>query len=549
MTILDALRDRELFGRLPAFQDLSTWRAWLVFLAAVYGHPFEALEAVGISKSDALALFRKHTGRTRYDPPAGGYCEAAAVVGRQAGKDRIAALDQGYAAITAKPEPDGTEKYSLSICQDARAALRTQLAYAQAPFRLVPILQQMVSARRTDALELTNGITLASYPCRPQAPRGLRCERVVLSELAFFRNSEGNPVDLEMLRAVRPTLATTGGKLLILSSPYAQTGALYELHRAHFGQDGSPVLMWQATAPEMNPTLPTDYLVRMEQDDSDAYRSEVLGEFRAGVRQLLDESTLQAAVDGGVVVRPPQPNVEYVGCLDVATGTQSTGDWWVAAVAHREGDLAVLDAILVVRPPFSTPAAAQQTGRLADAYRVREWLADRFAAGFSDAELARVNIRLTPARPKSELYLELAVLVASGSVRLLDHPELLKQLRGLERFRGATRDRVDHRRGSRDDVSNAAAGALVCASPSTPGVVVLTKVPGLGYVGPDYFRRLAPFSDLASPLYVADPVARAYFAEHPDEHPFYREHPDRLPADGVRGRFDEELARLLTVTR
>ena len=66
------------------------------------------------------------------------------------------------------------------------------------------------------------------------------------------------------------SVATTGGKLIILSSPYAQSGALYELHKRHYGRDDSPVLIWQATAPEMNPTLPQDYLDRMEIEDPEA---------------------------------------------------------------------------------------------------------------------------------------------------------------------------------------------------------------------------------------------------------------------------------------
>jgi hypothetical protein len=39
VTILDALRDRRLFGALSAFRDLASWNAWRAFLAAVYGLP------------------------------------------------------------------------------------------------------------------------------------------------------------------------------------------------------------------------------------------------------------------------------------------------------------------------------------------------------------------------------------------------------------------------------------------------------------------------------------------------------------------------------
>ena len=54
MNIIDALRDPALFGSLPEFQDLSTWRPWLTWLRAVYGLPMD---------DEDLALFRKHTGR------------------------------------------------------------------------------------------------------------------------------------------------------------------------------------------------------------------------------------------------------------------------------------------------------------------------------------------------------------------------------------------------------------------------------------------------------------------------------------------------------
>src|SRR5688572_27934627 len=98
ISIIEALADRSLFGAVPAFRRLDTWGAWMVFLAAVYGLPLSALRVVGLSEHEALDTFCAHTGRTRYAPPEGGYAESAAIVGRQAGKDRIASVVQGYEA-------------------------------------------------------------------------------------------------------------------------------------------------------------------------------------------------------------------------------------------------------------------------------------------------------------------------------------------------------------------------------------------------------------------------------------------------------------------
>jgi len=53
---------------------------------------------------------------------------------------------------------------------------------------------------------------------------------------------------------------------------------------------------------------------------------------------------------------------------------------------------------------------------------------------------------------------------ASYGAVLLDLPEVLRELRGLERHRGTSgRDRIDHRPGQHDDAANCTAGALVLA--------------------------------------------------------------------------------------
>ena len=416
--------------------------------------------------AEALRIFREHTGRTRYDPPAGGYREAAAVVGRQSGKTRTAAMIVAFEAMTAPPEPDGTEVYALLIAQDQRSALRTLFRYTSVPFDRVPVLERSVSTRRAETITLESGCVLAAYPCRPQAVRGLRARIVVADELAFYRSTENLPIDLEMLRAVRPCLATTGGKLIILSSPYAQSGALFDLHRRHFGRDDSETLVWQASAPAMNPTLPVDYLSRMEQDDPDAYRSEVLGEFRPGVSTFLDPDAIAACVESGVRERAPEPGRRYVSFTDAASG--SGKDAFAEAIAHVEGERVVLDVIRAWRPPFNPSGVIAEAADLLKlkGYGLSNTTGDRYAPGFVAEGFRAHGITYTPSLlDRSQLYLELLPLVNAGRVVLLDEHELLRELRGLERRRGSSgRDRVDHGPGQHDDRANAAAGALALAA-------------------------------------------------------------------------------------
>ncbi len=275
MNMLDALADRALFGSLPAFADLSTWRPWLAFLRAFYGLPMD---------DEDLELFRRHTGREA--PREGGYPEAAVVVGRQSGKTRFAALVGIYEAARAVMAGE-RGLYVPLVAQDLRAAQRALFGYVRELVTGSELLAREVTRETTTELELAARVTLAVYPCRPAAVRGIRAACAVVDELAYFTATDGRPTDAETLRAARPTLATTGGRLLILSSvPTLQAGALYDLHRRHFGREDSSVLVWQATAPAMNPTLPADYLSRMEADDPEAYRSEVLGRVPRGRSEL-----------------------------------------------------------------------------------------------------------------------------------------------------------------------------------------------------------------------------------------------------------------------
>jgi hypothetical protein len=475
MTIVEALADAHLLGGLSVFRDLTTWRAWLVLLRAAYGLP--------LSDDDRLR-FQRHTGRTEYSPPAGGWPEVVCVVGRQSGKTRIAATVAAFEAATSVQEADGTELYGLLIAQDQRASVRTVFRYARAPFDRVPMLTQVLTNSTSDMFTLSNGCTVAAYPARPAAVRGLRARVVVLDELAFYRSSDNLPIDAEMLRAVRPCLATTGGKLFILSSPYAQSGALYDLHRRHYGRNNSAVLVWQASAPEMNPTLSADYLSRMAQDDPDAYRSEVLGEFRAGVATFLDPDIIAASVATGVRERPPVSGASYVSFDDPSSG--SGGDAWTKAIAHRDGNHVVLDALRVWMPPFNPSAAIAESAALSKSYGLRATTGDRYAPGFVLEGFRAHGITYAPSvQDRSNLYLEMLPLMNASRVALLDVPELLRELRGLERRRGiAGRDRIDHAPGQHDDRANAVAGALALAAGRDPAAAAAVTRWALG-VGAD----------------------------------------------------------------
>ncbi len=485
MTIIESLRDARMLGALPKFADLSTWKAWLVFLCAIYGLPFGDLHGL-VTEDEALTIFCACTGRTRYAPPPSGYAVPVAIVGRQAGKDAIAATIVAHEAVSAAPSPDGTERYALLLAQDQRSSVRTIFSTTVAPFDRVAAFKAMVpsdwramwrKARRADSLRLSNDVVVAAYPCRPSSVRGVRAVVAVLNEFDFYRSADGHSTATDMVAAVRPTLATTGGKLVILSSPYFADGPLANLHQKYFGRDDSDdVLVWQASAPTMNPTLPADYLRRMEQDDPEAYRSEVLGEFRAGVSVFFDAAALDACVDRGVRERMPVAGVRYAAGFDASGGRSDAA---ALSIARLEGSTPV-EVVARVWPAPHNPA-----GVIAEAcdelrrFGLTDVRGDKYAGEFVAEQFRLHGIRYVPLeQDRSQLYLALLPLVTAGQVRLLDTPETLRELRGLERRRSsAGRDRVDHRAGAHDDRANALAAAIVTLGPGRRCVSPLCSDP------------------------------------------------------------------------
>ena len=133
------------------------------------------------------------------------------------------------------------------------------------------------------------------------------------------------------------------------------------------------------------------------------------------------------------------------------------------AVAHKDGERAVLDVCRAWHPPFNPSGVIAEASELLRSYRISDVTGDRYAPGFVEEGFGASGIRYEGAEhTTSALYLELLPLVNAGAVVLLDAPELLRELRGLERRRGsAGRDRVDHRPGAHDDRAVAAAGALI----------------------------------------------------------------------------------------
>ena len=447
MTILDTIRDKNLFG--PWFQG-DSWNAWLGFLSTLFG----------LSMDEATkGVYTQHTGRS--DAPTAQFREGWLVVGRRGGKSLVAALVAVFIACFRdhskylKPGEVGIVMVLAADRKQARVIMRSVVGFLEG----VPMLTDLVENKTKESIELSNKVVIEVHTSSFRTVRGYTLLAVIADEIAFWRSDDSANPDKEVLAALRPGLATIPGSMLLcLSSPYARHGALWEAYNRHFGKD-SPVLVWQADSKSMNPTLPDSVIAQAYEEDAAAASAEYGAQFRRDVESFISREAVEAVVVEGRLELPPLPDIEYTAFVDPSGGAN---DSMTLAIGHQEGDLSILDLVRERKPPFSPESVVQEFVADLKRYSISTVYGDRYAGMWPRERFSVHGIQYeTAEKNRSALYLEMLALINSHRCELLDHPCLISQLCSLERRTGRGKDSVDHGPGGHDDVVNAAAGVLV----------------------------------------------------------------------------------------
>ena len=213
-----------------------------------------------------------------------------------------------------------------------------------------------------------------------------------------------------------------------------------------------------AASRRMNPTLSEAIVARAYERDAQAAMSEFGGAFgltsagfstlRWSTRRLIVAFWFGRRRRTWTIARPA---IRAAGRMIRFT----------LAVAHDEGEIAVLDCLVEIKSPFNPTAAVDDMAATLASYRLTSTTGDRYAAGWVIDAFAKVSMTYVHSeRNRCQAYLDTLPLFTAGRVRLLDNPRLVAQFAALERRTTSLRDIVDHGPGGRDDCCNAAALAL-----------------------------------------------------------------------------------------
>lgn len=450
-SLLKVLADPNLFA--PHFKGPS-WDGWKAFLAALTAEPMD--EAT-------LAIYRQCTGRT--EPPTAPFTEACLVVGRRGGKSRVLALVATY--IAAFRDYDEYlapgEVAMIAVLASNRSQARSIFRFVSGLLKAVAPLASLIVDETGEIITLANRVAIEISTASFRSTRGYSYAAVLCDEIAFWRSDESsaNP-DTEILRALRPGMASIPGSILLLaSSPYAKKGELYNNYRRHYAKDGARVLVWKADTATMNPRIDPAIIAEAYEDDPEAARAEYGAEFRDDLADWITRETVDAVTAWGCRERHPEPGITYAAFCDPSGGAN---DAFTLAIAHlRDGSFGVLDAVLEIRPPFDPDIAIQECADLLHRFGVKRVVGDHYAGLFPVSRFAASGIMFEQsAKPKSDIYHDALPLFNSKRVELLENQRLSAQLCGLERRTSrAGRDSIDHSPGGHDDLCNAVCGVLV----------------------------------------------------------------------------------------
>ena len=446
-----ALGDQRLLG--AALGDAATWTTWIAVLRAAFGLPLD---------TEQQQIFEAVAGGRK--TPSKRVRELWAIVGRRGGKSRIAAALAVFLALFVKHKLSPGERGMVLVLAASVSQARTVFSYVKAFLGESATLRKEIANETQFEITLRNGIIIAIHANSFRTIRGRTLCAAIFDEVAFWRDDTSAQPDVETYTAVLPSLATTNGLLVGISSPYRKTGLLHQKHRQYYGVDGDDVLVVQGGSQAFNPSLTDETIAAQRLADPTAASSEWDAEFRADLVGFLDDQTIDRAVDRDrpLELPPLPPPTFYRAFVDPSGRRCGWRQFTSIAICHREDERYIVDLVRGRRGPFDPVEVTKEYAQLCRDYRIGTVTGDLYGHQWVQQAWRDCNVSYVPSDLNaSMLYLEALPLFTRGLVELPDHPALLRELRLLERIPGRVgKDQVTHPRNAHDDLANAVCGCL-----------------------------------------------------------------------------------------
>lgn len=436
-----------------------------VVLKALYGVPLDP-ESVdpagwteldywaaqqGYGKYDELGYLVDILHHPEYTPK--DYEEAWLVCGRRWGKtDAAASTIVAYEATMGGHEAHvrpGQPVICFQIAQDLRMA-KYSLHLIKATLESSPAMRAQIKDVVADRIDLKSGLSIVTVPPTLKSVRGYANPVTVLDEVGvWYQDSDSANPDYEIYRAVKPAQAQFPNKKLVgISSPWNKAGLLFNYWEA--GTDGRRAPLHEKerysgclvahspTGSSGNIKVARQFLRVEASRDPRAFEREYLAVFQDSISGFFSSALLSSAVDKGATSRPPQQPNYYVAAIDPAFRHDS----FALTIVHADPEKGIVqDVVKRWKPEGGRPVdpgmvMAEIAGIIklyhipvvySDQYQLEslQYIANQMGFAIQGVDFTGSS--------KAEIYGSLQTLVNTERIRLLDEPEMVKELKSLEK--------------------------------------------------------------------------------------------------------------------
>ena len=213
---------------------------------------------------------------------------------RQSGKSTVTAV------LAAQQAAYGPDTLTLLLSPSLR---QSQELYRKVRHILAPLGEAAPPPAEESALrlELSNGARVVCLPGRESTVRGFSAPTLVIED-------EASRVPDDLYMAIRPMLATSGGRLVLLSTPFGKRGHFHQ----EWAEGGPEWERFKVTADQC-PRIDPGWLAKERATIGDWWFSqEFLCEFMEAEDQLFRDEDIAAAFDPNLMPLFPSEETQHV---------------------------------------------------------------------------------------------------------------------------------------------------------------------------------------------------------------------------------------------
>ncbi|MBA7541835.1 hypothetical protein ES705_34151 [subsurface metagenome] len=415
-------------------------------------------------------------GKGRYTP---GQEKSEAVIcaGARAGKSLIISIVALYEATRDKWKKylaKGESPYIVIIATRQRQAEAIIGANCARLLGNSPVLKKLIKESFKTELTLKNGVKILSLPANSTAGRGLAICCFLLDEIAFYR-LEGPLADELIYNSLRPRQAQFPGcKMLMISTAGSRQGLFFNFFDEGFRVEDR--LTIQANTRFVNPEIPQKFLDKEKARDIDNYMREFEGIFSEKLEAFFSYELMQKPF---VLAGDLAYKSEYIYCLALDQSGLSGRDRFALAIAHKEGDLAIVDIVRSWETK-DLDIILDEIKTLAKTYHLREAIIDKYSKGYVENSFKKIGLEVKIRPSLADIFVVLKAKMIQDKLQLPDRSDLKAGMRNtIAIYNKSNQLTIIHQRGPEGhaDSLDAVSGAVfeVAKEKQIPAFYVLDK--------------------------------------------------------------------------